>query len=150
MPQENAGRSGEPSRKLSGSLQFAALAIDGLAGEGLALLHEPNAAPTTGTAVDIGYGHRGRRPAPGLTCGSRLEIRLAELKQPEPLAQPAQKDQNREGKLQLPPVPKDIACESEEPSQAHSERHQSDDSRDAPGSQNVPATARLLRQALLR
>ena len=47
-------------------------------------------------------------------------------------------------------MPEDVARESELPSQADSEQGQSDDGRDAPGSQNVPARALLLRRAALR
>jgi hypothetical protein len=45
-------------------------------------------------------------------------------------------------------VPEDIARESEVPSEADSEQGESDDGSDAPGSQNVPAPAWLLRRAL--
>jgi hypothetical protein len=51
----------------------------------------------------------------------------------------AQKHQDAEGELQPPPVPEDIARESEVPSEGDSEHGHSDDGSDAPRSQNVPA-----------
>jgi hypothetical protein len=45
-------------------------------------------------------------------------------------------------------VPEDIAGESEVPSEADSEKHQSDEASDAPGSQKVPAAAWRRRHAL--
>jgi hypothetical protein len=64
------------------------------------------------------------------------------------LAQLPQKHQDGEGELQPSPVPEDIACESEVPSEADSEQGQSDDRSDAPGSQNVLARSLRLRRAL--
>jgi hypothetical protein len=60
------------------------------------------------------------------------------------LPQPAQEHQDRERQLQPPPVPEDIARESEVPSEADGEQGQSDDGGDAPRSQNVPASSLLL------
>jgi hypothetical protein len=65
-------------------------------------------------------------------------------------AQLAQKHQDGEGEPQPSPVPEDIACESEVPSEADSEQGQSDERSDAPRSQNVPASSLLLRRAVLR
>ncbi len=47
-------------------------------------------------------------------------------------------------------MPEDITRESEVPSEADGEKHQSDDGSDAPGSQNVLARSLLLRGAALR
>jgi hypothetical protein len=66
------------------------------------------------------------------------------------LAQLAQKYQDGEGELQPSPVPEDITRESEVPSEADGEKHQSDDGSDAPGSQNVLARSLRLRGAAPR
>ena len=61
----------------------------------------------------------------------------------------AQKHQDSEGELQPSPVPEDIACESEAPSEGDSEHGQGDDCSDAPGSQNVPAGWLLLEDGVV-